>query len=217
MADYALRRTMMVDTQVRTADVTSFPLLDAMLRIPRERFVPDALRETAYVGENIPLGPRRVVLEPRTQAKLLEALDIQPGDLVLDLAPGLGYSTAVIAVLAEAVVAVEPDADMAREAQAALVEVGADNATVETGDPTLGAPAHGPYDAIVVEGAVQRVPDSVIDQLAEGGRIGCIFMQGSLGVARVGVKTGGQVSWRYAFNASAPVLEGFDVMPEFTL
>ncbi|HMO07252.1 MAG TPA: protein-L-isoaspartate O-methyltransferase, partial [Paracoccaceae bacterium] len=94
MADYATRRIMMVDTQVRPSDVTKFPIIDAMLAVPRETFVPDALREAAYVGENLDLAPGRVLLEARTLAKMLDALDLSPGDLVLHVGAGLGYGSA---------------------------------------------------------------------------------------------------------------------------
>lgn len=119
MADFAQRRTMMVDTQVRPNDVTSFPIIEAMLTIPREAFVPPARRDAAYIGENLPIGDDRYLLEPRTLAKMIEALDIQPDDLVLDVGCGLGYSSAVIARVAEAVVAIEENAAMAQQAQIA--------------------------------------------------------------------------------------------------
>lgn len=107
MTNFAARRTMMVDTQVRPNDVTKFPIIEAMLSVPREAFVPAQRREAAYVGGNIDVGDGRVLLEARTLAKMLDALDIQPTDLVLDIGCGLGYSAAVIARMAEAVVAVE--------------------------------------------------------------------------------------------------------------
>ena len=134
----------MVDTQVRPSDVTKFPIIDAMLAIPREAFVPDALREAAYVGETLALPGGRVLLEPRTLAKLLDALDIGPGDVVLDIACGQGYSTAVAARMAEFVVAVEEDQAMADEAQASLSAQGIDNAAVMAGPLVEGAEKSGP-------------------------------------------------------------------------
>lgn len=217
MTDFAARRTMMVDTQVRPNDVTKFPIIDAMLSVPREAFVPGAKREAAYVGGNIELAPGRVMLEPRTLAKMLDALDIQPTDLVLDIGCGLGYSTAVIARMAEAVVALEEDAGMAGQAQARLSAEGADSAAVIEGALSEGAAKHGPYDVIIVEGAVETVPAALIDQIKEGGRIGCIFMDGALGACRIGRKRDGNVTWRFAFNASAPVLPGFAAGRAFTL
>lgn len=209
MPDFAARRTMMVDTQVRPSDVTKFPIIAAMLDVPRERFVPGALVEAAYVGECLPLAPGRVLLEPRTLAKMLDALELGPQDLVLDVAPGTGYSSAVIARIAEAVVAVEPDADLAHEAEAALADVGAANVIVETRAAEAGAPAHGPYDALIVQGGVEVLPEALAAQLKEGGRAAVLFVEGPVGVVRLGIRTGGAIRWRDAFNAAAPLLPGF--------
>lgn len=217
MTDFAARRTMMVDTQVRPNDVTKYPIIEAMLTVPREVFVPAASREAAYVGGNVEIAPGRVVLEPRTLAKMLDALDVQPSDLVLDVGCGLGYSTAVIARMAEAVVALEEDADLAREAQLRLSAEGADNAAVIEGPLAQGAAKHGPYDAIVIGGGAETVPQALLDQLKDGGRIGCIFMEGALGICRIGHKLDGAVAWRFAFNATAPVLPGFAARREFAL
>lgn len=217
MTDFAARRMMMVDTQVRTADVTKFPIIDAMLSVPREQFVPRQQVEAAYVSENIRIAPHRVVLEPRTLGKLLDAINVESNDLVLDIGIGYGYSSAVIASMAEAVIGVEEDASLANEAQSLLSEHGADNVLVHTGPLTEGAAQHGPYDAIIVQGSVEELPPVLIDQLKEGGRIGCVFMEGALGVVRIGYKIDGEMSWRYAFNASAPVLPGFEKQTTFAL
>ena len=217
MSEFATRRVMMVDTQVRPSDVTKFPIIDAMLTVPRETFVPDDKREVAYVGENLALAPGRVVLEARTLAKLLDALDVQPGDLVLDLGCGLGYSTAVIARLAETVVAVEEDEALAADAQRILSEEGVDNAVVVAGKLTDGAAKCAPYDVITVEGGVEVMPDSVLAQLKDGGRIGAVFMDGAVGTARIGYRIDGSMTWRSVFNAAAPVLPGFRKAQGFTL
>lgn len=217
MTKNADRRTMMVDTQIRPSDVTKFPIIEAMLSVAREDFVPADKVETAYVGDNINLGGSRVVLEPRTLAKMLDALDIQSDELVLDLGCGLGYSSAVIARMAAAVVAVEEDEGMASEAQAALSNAGADNVILHTGALAAGAAEHGPYDVIVLQGAVEHMPDAILDQLKEGGRIAAIFADGELGAVRVGYKIDGQMNWRLSFNAGAPVLPGFERHRAFTL
>lgn len=217
MTDFAARRTMMVDTQVRPNDVTKFPIIDAMLNIRREAFVPAPRREAAYIGNNLDIGGGRVMLEARTLAKMLDALNVQPTDLVLDIGCGLGYSAAVIARMAEAVIAVEEVADLAAQAQTRLSTEGADNVAVIEGPLAAGAPKHGPYDVIVVEGAAEVLPDAIAAQLKEGGRIGCLFMEGALGTCRIGLKIDGVISWRYAFNASAPVLNGFAIRPVFAL
>ena len=210
MTDFSARRTMMVDTQVRPSDVTKFPIIDAMLSVKREDFVPAQKREAAYMGENLALGSGRVLLEPRTLAKLLDALDINQDELVLDIGAAYGYSAAVVASMAVAVVALEEDADMARDAEEGLMSAGIDNVIVHTGPLSEGAAEHGPYDVILIQGGIGEVPDQIIDQLKEGGRIGCLFMDGVLGEVRIGYKLDGRMNWRRSFNAAAPVLGGFE-------
>ena len=217
MTDFSSRRVMMVDTQVRPSDVTKFPIIDAMLAIQREAYVPVASREAAYMGENLTLAPGRVMLEPRTLAKMLDALDIQPSEVVLDIGCGLGYSSAVIARLADAVVAVEEDDSLAGLAQNVLASQGVDNAAVVHAPLAAGAAKHGPYDVITVQGGVEVVPDGLLAQLKDGGRIACVFMEGALGVARIGYKSGSKVTWRFVFNAGAPVLPGFGAVRSFAL
>jgi len=217
MADYSMQRTMMVDTQIRPSDVTKFPIIDAMLRVPRERFVPDSVRETAYRDGPITLGDGRTMLEARVLAKMLDALDIRPGELVLDLGCGLGYSSAVVACMAEAVVALEENEELAAEAEALLSETDADNVAVVAGQLSKGAPKHGPYDVILIQGAVEMIPAQIENQLKEGGRIAAVFAQGRSGVCRVGHKIGNRISWRDAFDATAPVLPGFYRENEFQL
>ena len=217
MTDYTSRRTMMVDTQVRPSDVTKFPIIDAMLAIPREAYVPDNKREAAYIGENLTLDEGRVMLEPRTLAKMLEVLDVQPSHVALDVACGLGYSTAILSRLCDFVVAVEDDEARTAEAQSILSQNGIDNAAVMMHALTEGAAKSGPYDVIIIQGGVEEMPTALTDQLREGGRIACIFLEGNLGVVRVGHKIDGAVNWRFAFNASAPVLKGFEKRAAFAL
>ena len=185
MSDFAQRRRIMVDTQVRPSDVTRFPIIDAMLSVPREAFVPRDKREAAYVGTHIDLGNGRVVPDPRVLAKMLEAADIQPDDLVLDVGAGLGYSSALAARI--------------------------DNVAVVTGPLNAGAAKHGPYDVILLEGAVAEVPEAITGQLKDGGRIVAIFAEGTLGVVRIGYRIDDAISWRFSFNATAPLLPGLMV------
>ena len=217
MTDYKMRRQIMVDTQVRPSDVTKFPIIDALLNVPREKFVPDGKREAAYIGENLGIGPSRVILEPRTLAKLLDILDIQNNELVLDIGSGLGYSSAVISRMAELVIAVEQDKGFATEAEETLSEVGADNVVVQVNKLEDGAPQHGPYDVIILQGGVEEIPLSILNQLKNGGRIGAIFIEEGLGTARIGYKFNDNVNWKYSFNASVPILEGFLKQKDFVL
>ncbi|MDB2334314.1 protein-L-isoaspartate O-methyltransferase [Planktomarina temperata] len=217
MTDFLTRRTTMVDTQIRPADVTKFPIIDAMLQVRREVFVPDTLRETAYADAILDLGHGRMILEPRTFAKMLDAVDIQGNELVLDLGCGLGYSSAVIGKFSEAVVSIEENEAMAAEAETNLAIEGCLNVAVVQGILTEGAAQHAPFDVIVVQGAVEHIPAPLIAQLAEGGRIVAVFSQKGQGVVRVGYKTDCQMSWRFACNAFAPVLNGFVTERSFAL
>ncbi len=217
MTDFAQRRTMMVDTQVRPNEVTSYPVIDAMLTVPREQFVPDALRNVAYAGENIDLGRNRVELEPRTLGRMLEALDIQSSDLVLHVACGYGYATAVMARIAEAVVATEENSEMASEAQSRLAAQDIYNVAVTEAALTAGFPGQAPYDAMLIGGAIETLPETLADQLREGGRIVALFVEGQLGTVRLGHKLDGQITWRNVFNAFAPILPGFKRVSSFAL
>ena len=217
MTDFQQRRMMMVDTQVRPNDVTKYPVIAAMLDIPREDFVPDSRRDVAYVGDNVDLCHGRVLLEPRTLAKMIDTLDVQPTELVLDLGCGYGYAAAVLGRMAQAVVAVEELPDMAAAATERLAAARADNVAVVQARLTEGAAAQGPYDAILVGGGIEELPEAIADQLAEGGRIVALFLEGALGVVRLGRKLDGRIDWRMAFNAAAPLLPGFARRPGFVL
>ncbi len=216
MTNYNTARTTMVDCQVRPSDVTKFPIIEALLTIPREEFVPANLKPVAYIGEHLDLGAGRMLLDARTFAKMLDAVNIQPSELVLDLGCGLGYSSAVIAHLAEAVVAVEENVELAEEAATLLSANGVDNAVVIGAPMANGAAKHGPYDVIVIQGASEQIPQSVCDQLKDGGRIAALFTDGSMGQCRIGYKRGEKIDWRAAFSATAPVLSGFEKAREFS-
>ena len=217
MTDYTTLRTTMVDTQIRPADITKFPIIDAMLKVRREMFVPDQMRQTAYTDSIVYLGGDRIVLDPRSFGKMLDAVNIQGDELVLDIGSGLGYSAAVIGKVCEAVVALEEDDDMASNSETILATEGCLNVAVLQGTLSEGAAKHAPFDVIVIEGAVEEISDELVTQLADGGRIAAIFSQKSQGVLRVGYKTQGKISWRFVCNAYAPVLAGFHKTQSFLL
>lgn len=207
----------MVDTQIRPSDVTKFPIIDAFLTVPREAYVPPGKEEAAYVGDNLDLGEGRVMLEPRTLAKMLDALNLGPEDLLLVIGAGLGYTGAVAGRIAQAVVAVESDELLSEEAETALAEQEVYNVAIVHGALGEGAPEHGPYDAMLVEGAVEQISDALLSQLKDGGRIIAPFADGALGVVRIGYKISGNITWRFAFNAGAPVLQEFARTEAFVL
>lgn len=217
MSNFAALRTTMVDTQIRPADVTKYPVLDAFLEVPRELYVRADQKVIAYTGEHLPLARGRVLLDARTFAKMLEALDIQPDELVLDIGSGLGYSAAVMARMAQAVIALEEDETMAADAAATLSDQAVDNVAVVAGPLSAGAAKHSPYDVIIVEGGINFLPAEIDAQLKEGGRILCLFMDGEFGAVRIGYKIDDRINWRFAFNAGAPVIPGFETVPSFVL
>jgi protein-L-isoaspartate(D-aspartate) O-methyltransferase len=207
---------MMVDTQIRPSDVTKFPIIAAMLDVPREDFVPIAARPVAYMDAPVPLGDGREMPEARVFAKMLDALELDIADEVLIIGGGLGYSAAVLARMAASVVMVEADESMASEAETTLSAQGVDNAAVLTGPLAEGAAKAAPFDVILIEGGVEMLPEALTDQLKEDGRIVALFQRGALGQARIGHRVGGRVTWRFAFNAAAPVLPGFAKAQAFT-
>lgn len=215
MQDYAAAREAMVDRQVRPSDVTRYGIVDAMLRIPRERFVPSPKRNIAYAGEAVEIAPDRWLLDPRVFAKMVDFAEIEPEDAVLDIGCGLGYSSAVLSCLCRAVIAVENDETMAGTAEDTLRDIGADNVAVLTGPLNEGAPSEAPFNVIIVEGGIAAPPRALFDQLAEDGRLVAIWVEGSMGRAQVSVKSGGSISTRWAFDAAAPVLPGFAAEPSF--
>ena len=216
MIDFKTARRAMVDNQVRPSNVTRYAVIEAMLAVPRELFVPRSWREVAYAGTEVPIGRGRVLMDPRTFAMMLDAADIDDADLVLDLAPGTGYSTAVIARMCEAVVAVEPEPAFVDTAQKLMDQLEVVNAAIDGGDPAEGDPAHGPYDVIFVNGGVERLPEALTDQLKDRGRLVAIVRSGDAGRCRVYQRSGKALSERSVFDATAPVLPGFETPVEFT-
>ncbi len=213
--DYgALRRTM-VDCQVRPADVTDYGIIEALLWAPRERFLPERLRPFAYADRDFRLPGGQVLLAPRTFAKMLQVARIGPADMVLDLGCAYGYSAAVVSRLAEAVVALETDADMSDEATATLVELGVENCAVLPAPLARGVPEHGPFDVILVEGGIERLPSALLTQLKDGGRLVAVHVGDTGGECRVRARSGDAYAEIGAFDAVAPVLTGFEARKEF--
>lgn len=212
---------MMVDGQVRTQDVTDLRLLAALLVVPRERFVAPADVDLAYLDRDLAVGEgggvNRCLLKPAVLAKMVQAAEIGPTDRVLDVGCATGYSTAVLSHLAESVVGLEEDEALARRAEETLRDLGLANASVQRGPLVQGVPALGPYDVILVEGAIEVLPDALQGQLRDGGRLVCIERQGRGPVARAMLyrSSAGDVSGYSIFDAAAPLLPGFVRPPEF--
>jgi protein-L-isoaspartate(D-aspartate) O-methyltransferase len=217
MTDFALARRNMIDSQLRPNRVTNARLLAAIGELPRERFLPQATRSVAYSDEDVPLGNGRYLMEPMVLARLIQTLQTVPDDRALVVASGRGYGAALLARLAASVVAVEGDPLMATAAEQTAKELGIDGIRQTVGPLEEGA-RPGPYDVILIEGAVQLVPQAIFDQLADGGRLTTVVAgaPGALGVAELFVKEGGAISRRALFDAGTPSLPGFAPPPRFT-
>jgi protein-L-isoaspartate(D-aspartate) O-methyltransferase len=215
MFDAAAARRLMVDGQVRTADVTDGALLTAMQTVPRERFVPPRLAELAYVDGDIPLTAGRALLKPMVLAKLIQAANLRGGEHVLDVGCGTGYSAAVLARLVGSVVALEEDADLARQAKEALSAVGAENAQIAVGPLSSGWSAGAPYDTIFLEGAAEIVPEALGRQLKPDGRLLGVCGRSPAPKATIYSVIEGQLIGRPIFDAAARLLPGFKAPPAF--
>lgn len=209
--DFAAARRNMVESQLRTNRVTEPLLLAAMSEIPRERFVPEGRTALAYVDEDLPIGSGRYLMEPMVLGRLLQEARPDKDDAALCIGCGTGYSAAVLARLCGAVVALESDAGFAEKASAIFANLGIDNAVVVGGPLDEGWPKEAPYDVIIFDGAVASVPSTVLDQLGEGGRLVAVRRRGNgVGRGTLWLKRGGVVSHRDLFDASVPILPGFE-------
>jgi protein-L-isoaspartate(D-aspartate) O-methyltransferase len=218
MSDFAAARRMMVDCQVRTSDVTDQRIIAAMLDLPRERFVPERNASLAYLDRDVAVTagtPARRLLKPMVLAKLVQAAEIGPQDRVLDVACATGYSTALLARLARNVVALEEDVTLARHARENLAAVGVANAEAVSGPLPDGWQAGAPYDVIFVNGAAEVVPERLLRQLAEGGRLVGVVGRAPASKAVLYLASGGQASALPIFDAAAPPLPGFAEPPAF--
>jgi protein-L-isoaspartate(D-aspartate) O-methyltransferase len=209
MPDYTAQRMNMVESQVRANDVTDIRIHDAMRAVPRERFVPTVKRGVAYADGAIEVVANRYLLEPRTFSKLIQLGQIASTDSVLDVGCATGYSTAVIARLAARVTGLEQDADLVRVASDMAPAVGATNVAIVQGSLADGHRAGAPYDAIVVNGAIEAPPEALLGQLAEGGRLVAIVQSGEQSRAHLYLRQNGRIGSRVAFDAWAPLLAGF--------
>lgn len=215
-ADFSVQRARMVDGQIRTRDVTNRPLLDAVREIPREAFVPGRRRSLAYIDEDLEIlsaseqGPARYLMEPAQFCRLVQLAGVKPSDLVLDIGCATGYSSAVLSRLASFVVALECDPTLAEMASSTLADLDCVNVSVVTGPLEKGHASEAPYDVILLGGAVDYVPEAILDQLGEGGRLVAIVGRGNAARAHLFVREDGVVSSREEFNAAVMPLPGFE-------
>ena len=218
MVDFARQRQAMVDGQIRVNDVTDPRIIEAMLELPREQFVPRHRIELSYLDEDLPLtepkngAPARYLTEPMTLAKLVQALELEAEDRALVVGCATGYSAALLGKIVQEVVALEEDAELAASAKRTL---GKGNVGVVTGPLNAGWPKGAPYNAILIDGSVEFVPDSITAQLKDGGRLVAVVGKGRAAKALCYVKSGDNVSARPLFDAAIPPRPGFSRPPQF--
>lgn len=205
-------RRAMVASQLRPNAVDDAGVVAAMAVVPREAFVPAALRHQAYRDSALPLGGGRALNPPIATGRLLTQLGLQPDERVLVIG-GAGYAAAVAAKLAGSVVAVE-QAPLAEPTGAALADQA--NVTFVAGGLAEGAPDVGPYDAILIDGAVERVPDTLLAQLKPGGRIATGLLDRGVTRLAIGVRTEGGFGLNDFADIECAVLPGFAPAPAFT-
>lgn len=209
MMDFEAARTKMVENQIRTTDVTSHSVLQAFYAVPREEFVPAKLKQLAYIDDDIEVAPGRYLMEASPLAKLLQLAQITKDDLVLEIGSGTGYVSAILSLLAGSVVSVESDEALAGPSMEKLSALGYDNVAVVAGEMENGCPAEAPFDLIFVNGAIEEVPSTLLEQLRDGGRLIAVVGYGNAAQAKRLVKERGIVSESDHFNTSVKPLPGF--------
>jgi protein-L-isoaspartate(D-aspartate) O-methyltransferase len=219
MSGFAAARQKMVDCQVRPSDVTDNRIIDAMLVVPREAFVPENLRAMAYLDLDLDISEagsaKRYLIKPVVIAKMLQAAEIGDTDRVLVTGWATGYAAAVVARLAGQVTATESDSGQAAKANAVLAELGLGNVSFQAADAAEGYPANAPYDVIVLDGATEILPDRLFGQLKDGGRLVGVFATSRPPRATIVTRSHGDFGHRALFDATVPVLRGLERRPEF--
>ena len=219
MTGFSAARQHMVDGQVRPSDVTDARIIDAMLAVPREAFVPQSQRALAYLDLDLDASEaasaKRFLIKPLVIAKMLQAAGIGASDKVLVAGSASGYTAALVARLAGQVTAIESDPAQVARAMAVLADLGLANVTFQAASAAGGYPGGAPYDVIVLDGATEIVPERLFAQLAEGGRLVGVFAMTKPPRAMIVTRSHGDFGNRSLFDATAPVLPGLERLPAF--
>ena len=214
--DFAAARHNMVESQIKPNRVTDTLVMDALAELPREKFVPKALQGIAYVDEAIDIGGGRHLMETWVLARLLQTAEVQTDDIALIIGCGSGYEAAVMAYVANTVVALESDKNMATQANGTLSELSIDTVAVVNGGLVQGYSRQAPYDVIFINGAVPEIPERLSSQLAEGGRLVAIVGEGAYGKGTLVTRYNDVITSRVVFDAGTPTLPGFEQDSHFS-
>lgn len=219
MSGFSTARQKMVDGQVRPSDVTDIRIIDAMLAVPREAFVPETRQALAYLDLDLDVSDagaaKRFLIKPAVLAKMLQAAEIKQTDRVLVVGCATGYAAAVIAGFAARVTATEGDPTLAAKAKDILARSGCENVTVRSAAAGEGEPGNAPYDVIVLNGATEIVPERLYEQLRGGGRLVGVFALSQPARATIVTRSHDDFGHRTLFDAVAPVLPGMERVPAF--
>jgi protein-L-isoaspartate(D-aspartate) O-methyltransferase len=219
MSGFSTARQNMVDCQVRPSDVTDVPIIDAMLEVPREAFVPQNQRALAYLDLDLDVSEgasvKRFLIKPAVMARMLQAAEIKATDAVLVVGCATGYAAAVVAKIAGQVTATESDSSLAAKAGTALAGLGLGTVTVRSAAAADGDSAAAPYDVIVLNGATEIIPEGLFRQLKQGGRLVGVFAATLPPRATIVTHSHDDFGHRALFDAVAPVLPGLERVPAF--
>jgi protein-L-isoaspartate(D-aspartate) O-methyltransferase len=215
--DFAAARRNMVDSQLRTNRITDEGLLAAMGELPRERFVPAERQPFAYADEDLGIAPGRYLLEPLALARMIQQAEVEPSDVVLDIGSTTGYAAIILARLAGTVFALESDAALVAEAGDHYAELAPDNVVAVSGPLAEGCAEHAPFDVIIIEGAVDGVPDAILAQLGDGGRLVATVVENGVGRVIVTTRSGDHYSHRTVSDSNLPRLSEFERPASFSL
>jgi len=216
MTDFAEARRNMVENQLRPNSVDDPRVLEAMGTVPRERFVPKRLRAVAYHDEDIDLGEGRHVIEPRALGRALECLALEKEDVALVMGCDTGYAAAVLARLVATVFLLVPDAERAARIESLLEELGCANVVVQVGDPREGHSDQAPFNVILIAGSVSEIPERLLGQLDEGGRLACVVQPGRIGKLTIVTRVGDAYGRVTPYDACVPPVPELVAEPSFT-
>lgn len=215
MTDFARARASMIDSQVRTNGVLDLRVIKAMRETPREIFVPEQMRDYAYADQDLFIGvdaqgARRYLLAPMTMGRMLQLAGAGDAGCALAVGCPAGYAAAVLANMAQSVIALESDPAMAEAASSALERAGFTNAAVVTGPLADGWPREAPFDSIIINGRIERTPHALLAQLKDFGRLAAVFGDDKTAWLRIWTRRGETISHADEFTATAPLLPGFE-------